>query len=91
MSHGCVCLFLLFLKSIHFFRLYFSKMDILTPEQLEIGLVNGTLDKIALEKLLTINVHENENIDTLVNFFLQYIPGNRTMDEFIEKSKTTKN
>jgi len=31
----------------------------LTPEELEIGLVNGTIDKLALEKLLTNNVHEN--------------------------------
>ncbi|CAF4813957.1 unnamed protein product, partial [Rotaria sp. Silwood1] len=57
----------------------------LTPEQLETGLVNGTIDKLELEKLLTNNVHENENIDTLVHFFQHYIPGNRTMDEFIEK------
>ncbi|CAF1000100.1 unnamed protein product [Rotaria sordida] len=57
----------------------------LTPEELETGLVNGTIDKLELEKLLTNNIHENENIDTLVHFFQQYIPGNRTMDEFIEK------
>jgi hypothetical protein len=58
----------------------------LTPEELEIGLVNNTIDKFALEKLLINNIHENENIDTLVQFFFQYIPGNRTMDEFIKKS-----
>ncbi|CAF4311703.1 unnamed protein product [Rotaria sp. Silwood2] len=57
----------------------------LTPEQLETGLVNGTIDKLELEKLLTNNIHENENTDTLVQFFQQYIPGNRSMDEFIEK------
>ena len=60
---------------------------LLTPEDLENGLIHGNLDKSALETLLNTNVHENENIDTLVNFFLQYIPGHRTMDEFIAKSK----
>lgn len=59
----------------------------LTPEQLETGLVNDTIDKLALEKLITNNVHENENIDTLLQFFHHYIPGNRTMDEFIRKGK----
>lgn len=59
----------------------------LTPEQLETGLINGTIDKSALEKLITNNIHENENIDSLGQFFLQYIPGNRTMEEFIEQSK----
>jgi hypothetical protein len=63
------------------------EIDNLTPEQLENGLVNGTLDKLALDKLLTNYVHENENIDTLVQFFIQYIPGNRTMEEFLRKSK----
>jgi hypothetical protein len=58
----------------------------LTPEELEIGLINGTIDKFELEKLLTNNVHENENIDALIQFFIQYIPGNRTMDEFLTKS-----
>jgi hypothetical protein len=62
----------------------------LTPEQLQTGLINGTLDKLALENLLTVNIHENENIDALVQFFLQYIPGNRTMDEFMNKSKIKK-
>jgi len=62
----------------------------LTPEELEIGLVNNTIDKFALEKLLINNIHENENIDTLVQFFFQYIPGNRTMDEFIKKSTKRK-
>ncbi|CAF0827696.1 unnamed protein product [Adineta steineri] len=57
----------------------------LTPEQLETGLINGTLDKLALENLLTNNIHENENIDALSQFFIQYIPGNRTMDEFIKQ------
>jgi hypothetical protein len=61
----------------------------LTPEELENGLVHGTLNKLALEKLLTNNIHENENIDTLVQFFIQYIPGNRTMEEFLTKSKTS--
>lgn len=60
----------------------------LTPEELENGLVNNTIDKLEIEKLLTNNVHENENIDTLVQFFSQYIPGNRTMDEFIQQSNT---
>ncbi len=63
----------------------------LTPEELEIGLVNNTIDKFALEKLLINNIHENENIDTLLHFFIQYIPGNRTMEEFIEKSQIFKN
>ncbi|UJR15883.1 hypothetical protein I4U23_002808 [Adineta vaga] len=63
----------------------------LTPEQLQAGLVNGTLDKLALENLLTINVHENENIDALVQFFLQYIPGNRTMDELIQQIREYNN
>jgi hypothetical protein len=63
----------------------------LTPEELENGLVNNTIDKLALEKLLINNIHENENIDTLVQFFIQYIPGNRTMEEFITKSKQKKN
>ncbi len=63
------------------------EIDNLTPEQLENGLINGTLDKSALEKLLTNYVHENENIDALVQFFIQYIPGNRTMEEFLTKSK----
>jgi hypothetical protein len=63
------------------------EIDNLTPEQLENGLVNGTLDKLALDKLLTNYVHENENIDTLVQFFIQYIPGNRTMEEFLRRSK----
>lgn len=60
---------------------------LLTPEDLENGLIRGHLDKSALETLLNTYVHENENIDTLVNFFLQYIPGHRTMDEFIAESK----
>jgi hypothetical protein len=64
-----------------------TNVTFLTPEELETGLVNGTLDEIALENLLTYNIHENENIDTLVQFFIQYIPGNRTMEEFIAKSK----
>ena len=59
----------------------------LTPEKLETDLVNNKIDKLALEQLLTNNIDENENIDTLVQFFLQYIPGNRTMNRFIEKSK----
>jgi len=63
----------------------------LTPEELENGLVNNTIDKLALEKLLINNIHENENIDTLVQFFIQYIPGNRTMEEFITKSKQKQN
>ena len=58
----------------------------LTPKELEIGLVNKTIDKLSLDKLLINNIHENENIDALVQFFIQYIPGNRTMDEFIEQS-----
>lgn len=62
----------------------------LTPEELENGLVHGTIDKLEIEKLLTNNVHENENIDTLVQFFIQYIPGNRTMDEFIKQSNFEK-
>lgn len=57
----------------------------LTPEQLEYGLLNNTIDQLELDKLLTNFIHENENIDTLVQFFLQYIPGNRTMDEFLNK------
>lgn len=62
----------------------------LTPEELEHGLVHGTVDQEALNKLLTDYVHENENIDTLVQFFLEYIPGNRTMDEFLAKSRVTR-
>ena len=61
----------------------------LTPEELEHGLVHGTLDQTALNKLLTDYVHENENIDTLVQFFVEYIPGNRTMEEFLTKSTIT--
>ncbi|CAF3330876.1 unnamed protein product [Rotaria socialis] len=57
----------------------------LTPEQLEVGLINDTIDQSALNKLLTNNIHENENIDALVQFFQHYIPGNRTMNEFIER------
>lgn len=60
----------------------------LTPEQLENGLLNNTLDSRALEQLLTNFIHENENIDTLVQFFQQYIPGNRSMEEFLRKGKT---
>lgn len=63
-----------------------SNLIYLTPEQLETGLINDTIDQSALEQLLMNNIHENQNIDTLVNFFNQYIPGNRTMDEFIKKS-----
>ncbi len=63
------------------------EIDDLTPAQLEHGLIHGTLDKLALDKLLTNHVHENENIDALVQFFIQYIPGNRTMEEFLTKSK----
>ena len=59
--------------------------EYLTPEQLEIDLVNNKIDRVILNKLLTNYVHENENMDTLVNFFQNYIPGNRTMNEFIEK------
>lgn len=59
----------------------------LTPEQLQAGLVHGTLAPPDLDRLLTTHVHENENIDALVQFFLQYIPGDRTMDEFIKRSK----
>ena len=74
------------------FRSDFLPMDAtiaidLTPEQLQTGLIDGTLNKAALDNLLTVNVHENDNIDGLVQFFLQYIPGNRTMDEFIQRSK----
>ncbi|CAF1683274.1 unnamed protein product [Rotaria magnacalcarata] len=57
----------------------------LTPAQLEVGLINDTIDQSALNKLLTNNIHENENIDALVQFFQHYIPGNRTMNEFIER------
>ena len=64
-----------------------EKSSLLTPEQLEYGLVHNSLDRDALDKLITTHVHENENIDTLVNFFLQYLPGNRSMTEFINRSK----
>jgi hypothetical protein len=61
----------------------------LTSAQLETGLVHGLIDRSALETLLINNIHENENIDTLVNFFLEYLPGNRTMQDFIEQSEHT--
>lgn len=63
-----------------------DQSNYLTPEQFQYGLLNNTINQSELEKLLTNFIHENENIDTLVQFFLQYIPGNRTMDEFITKS-----
>ncbi|CAF0813761.1 unnamed protein product [Adineta ricciae] len=63
----------------------------LTPEQLQAGLIDGTLNKVALDNLLTVNVHENDNIDGLVQFFLQYIPGNRTMDEFLQQIREYNN
>jgi hypothetical protein len=74
----------IFSKSV--FKMDTTNLIYLTPEELENGLVNKTIDKFELEKLLTNNIHENENIDTLVQFFIQYIPGNRAMDEFIEQS-----
>lgn len=65
-----------------------TETNYLTPEQLETGLLHENVDRTELDKLLTNFVHENENIDTLMNFFLQYLPGNRKMQDFIDRSKS---
>lgn len=65
-----------------------SDSNVLTPEELENGLLHETLNRESLEKLISSNVHENENIDTLLNFFLNYLPGKRSISIFLNRGET---